>query len=78
MLRKGCDETTTDNLVSFIDMSKLDVEDKTELLYLLDILGTVIRDTMCKLFFDENDNSAEEIKKALKYKVKSLKRHYSK
>lgn len=78
IIKEECNGVDTDSILGYIDTTKLDVKDNDELMHLLDILGIVIRDTMCKLFLGEKKHSEEKKREILYAKVASLKKHYSK
>lgn len=77
VMKEGCGSTEAGSVLGCIDTTILNVKDKEELAHLIDLLGMIIRDSMCRLFLEGEKHSEEEIKKNIHAKVDSLKKHYS-
>lgn len=73
-----CRDKVSTRFVDKINKDILDVENEEELFILINILGIVVRDSICKIFFYNNQMDESEAKKVFHAKIRTLERHYRK
>lgn len=73
-----CEKDVIYRFIDKINMKLLDVENESEMILLINILGVVIRDTLGNIFMHSEKIKKEDANRMLEVKIQTLKRHYSK